>query len=351
MRVVDAAGDPTGFGLAAAVETAADHPVADAVAAHADPTGEPTDFSSHPGRGVSAAVDGRRVHVGRPTLFEGEFAVPEALARRAEAARDAGRVPTFVGWDGRVRSLLVVGDDPREDWRETVSALAAAAERVVVLTGDARAAAEPFAAHPDVDEVFADVPPSAKAEVVGRLRAEGTVAMVGDGSNDAPGLARADLGIAMAGGTELAVDAADAVVTGPFGTVPLVFDLTRAVRRRVRENLGWAFCYNLVAIPAAALGVLNPLVAAVAMAASSLLVVGNSVRPLDLPPEGTDGVATSPEGAAVSTRESTPSTEGAATSTDGAETPSAEATRRGAPDPPRERVDGDRPTSHGGGSP
>jgi Cu2+-exporting ATPase len=190
--------------------------------------------------------------------------------------------------------VLVVGDEPRPEWEATVSALGELADRVVVVTGDARSAAAPFAAHPAIDEVFADVPPDAKTEVVQRLRAEGRTVMVGDGSNDAPALATADLGVALATGTELAVDAADAVVLDGFAAVPTVFELTRSVRRRIRENLAWAFLYNAVAIPAAALGFLNPLVAAVAMAASSLLVVTNSVRSLGVD----EGAPTRPEPAA-----------------------------------------------------
>jgi Cu2+-exporting ATPase len=289
MRVVDVVGEEAGVDRAAAVEASADHPVARAVVQFApDAPDAVTDFETFPGRGVGGVVDGRRVLVGRPALFaDRDVAVPDELAERASEARDAGRIPTFVGWDGAVRTVLVVGDEPRPEWEATVAALGDIADRVVVVTGDARSAAAPFAAHPAIDEVFADVPPDAKTEVVQRLRAEGTTVMVGDGSNDAPALATADLGIALATGTELAVDAADAVVLDGFATVPTVFELTRSVKRRIRENLGWAFLYNAVAIPAAALGFLNPLVAAVAMAASSLLVVTNSSRSL-----GVDDAAT-----------------------------------------------------------
>jgi Cu2+-exporting ATPase len=284
MRVVDVAGAEAGVDLAAAVESGTDHPVARAVVDHApDAPDAVTDFETFPGRGVAGIVDGRRVLVGRPALFADRgVEVTDEFAAHASDARDAGRIPTFVGWDGAVRTVLTVGDDPRPDWEATVSALGDVADRVVVVTGDARSAAAPFAAHPAITEVYADVPPDAKTEVIERLRAEGTTAMVGDGSNDAPALATADLGIALATGTELAVDAADAVVTDGLGGVPTVFELTGAVRRRIRENLAWAFCYNGLAIPAAALGLLNPLVAAVAMAASSLLVVTNSARSLGL---------------------------------------------------------------------
>jgi Cu2+-exporting ATPase len=239
------------------------------------------DFETHPGRGVSALVDGERVVVGREALFEERaWRVPDRLRRRAEEARETGRVPALVGWDGAVRGLLVAGDRPRENWEEVVSELATE-RRVVVITGDGEAAAAPFEAHPGVDEVLANVRPEAKAAVVERLRREGTTAMVGDGSNDAPALAAADLGIALERGTRLAADAADVVVTGDdLRAVPRVFDLTAATRRRIRQNLGWAFVYNAVAVPLAVAGLLNPLFAAVAMATSSLLVVGNSSRSL-----------------------------------------------------------------------
>ena len=273
---------------AAAVEQFADHPVAGAVLDAASGTARSaSEFETHPGRGVSATVDGERVVVGRRSLFEErDWSVPAELARRADAASEAGEVPSLVGWDGTARGLVVAGDRAREGWEATVSELAADGRRVVVLTGDDEAAARPFRESSAVEEVFAGVPPEGKAAVVERLRAEGTVAMVGDGSNDAPALAAADLGIALASGTRLAADAADVVVTtGDLATVPAVFDLTRAARRRVRENLAWAFVYNLVAVPLAVLGLVNPLFAAGAMAASSLLVVANSARSM-----GGDGV-------------------------------------------------------------
>ena len=268
---------------AAAVETFAEHPVGRAIVARAAPTDATVEgFTDHPGRGVSAAVDGERVLVGRSELFDAEgWSVPETLADRASRTVEAGQVPALVGWGGRARGLVVAGDRPREGWESAVADLASTGRRVVVLTGDGEAATRAFRDSPHVEEVFAGVPPEGKAAVVERLRGEGTVAMVGDGSNDAPALAAADLGIALESGTRLAADAADVVVTtGDLGTVPTVFDLTRAARRRVRANLGWAFLYNAVAVPLAAVGLINPLFAAVAMAASSLLVVANSARPL-----------------------------------------------------------------------
>ena len=267
---------------AAAVEQFSGHPVAGAVTDRAPPpTGSATDFERHAGRGVSAVVDGERVVVGRRDLLEERgLAVGARLADRAEVVRRNGDVPVLVGWDGAARGLLVVGDRPRAGWAEVVTDLAEGRE-VVVITGDGREAARPFEAHPGVTEVFAGVPPEGKAAIVERLRGRGNVAMVGDGTNDASALAAADVGIAMERGAALAADAADVVVTtDDLASVPRVFELTRATRRRVRWNLAWAFGYNAVAVPLALAGLLNPLLAAAAMAGSSLLVVGNSTRRL-----------------------------------------------------------------------
>jgi Cu2+-exporting ATPase len=175
--------------------------------------------------------------------------------------------------------VLVVGDEVRDGWDDLVSDLDDRGKRVVVLTGDSRAAARRFEAHPAVDEVFAEVPPEAKAETVRRLGGRERVAMVGDGSNDAPALAAADLGVSVASGTDLAADAADAVLLEDrLSAIPELFAVTRGTNRRIRENLGWAFAYNAVAIPLAITGVLNPLLAAIAMGTSSILVVSNSSR-------------------------------------------------------------------------
>ena len=289
-----AAASPPAMRRAAAVEQFAAHPLAEAVTGAVDRIPDSvTDFETAPGRGVSATVDGERVAVGTVSLFESlDFVVPDALRERYDAAEADGMVPALVGWDGEARDLLVGRDRPRPEWERVVDSLATDHE-VVVVTGDSPDAAAGFEAHDGVDEVFAGVPPDAKTAVVERLRARGTVAMVGDGSNDAPALGAADLGIAMASGTKLAADAADAVVTTDALTaVPTVLEVTAETRRRIRQNLAWAFCYNAVALPLALLGALNPLFAALAMAASSLLVVGNSTRSL-APRSGADWERTS----------------------------------------------------------
>jgi Cu2+-exporting ATPase len=311
MRVREWAGDERTLELAGAVEQYADHPVAAAIAdraGHPDTTVE--NFETDPGKGVSARVvgleatpgpagadAGTEVVVGRQALFaERDWAVPAEFARRANEASAEGAVPSLVGWDGKVRGVVIAGDQPRPEWKEVVDDLATDRE-VVVITGDDPDAAAEIRDHPGVDDVFAGVPPEGKAAVVNRLRSEGTVAMVGDGVNDAPALAAADVGIAL-DHAALATDAADAVVTSDdLRAVPAVFSLTRATNRRIKQNLGWAFLYNAVAVPLAVLGALNPLVAALAMAASSLLVIGNSTRQLvsrEATPDSAAGADESP---------------------------------------------------------
>jgi Cu2+-exporting ATPase len=267
---------------AAAVEQFSDHPVAAAITRAADSLDATvTEFESVPGRGVSALVDGETVLVGSRTLFEGEeWAIPDSLAAQYTDAKASGRLPALVGWDGLARNVLIARDEPRDAWESVVEDVGTDNE-TVVITGDDEAAAAPFRDHPAVDEVFAGIPPEGKAAVVDRLQQRGPVAMVGDGTNDAPALAAADLGIAMEQGTALAVDAAHCVITNDdLTTVSDVFAVTGRTRARIRQNLGWAFTYNAVAVPLAVTGVLNPVFAAAAMVTSSLLVVANSARRL-----------------------------------------------------------------------
>ena len=303
-------GDDGVLARAAALERYSNHPVADAVVAHAAdadvPTldvddgaradggtmtesggnGPPDDGDDLPvdvePKGVAGLVGGTETVVGHPDLFDARgLSVPDAHADRASEAAANGAVPVLVGWDGECRGVLTVTDRPRDDWRVTVETLAAEDRDVVVLTGDDSAAAEQFRSHPAVEEVFAGLPPDGKVATVQQLRDRGRVTMIGDGANDAPALAAADVGVALAQGTELATEAADAVVTsGRLDAVPTLFAVSGATRSRVRQNLAWAFGYNVVAIPLAATGLLNPLFAALAMGTSSALVVINSSRQL-----------------------------------------------------------------------
>ncbi len=276
--------DDTLLARAGAVERLSEHPIGSAIAAVAPETATTAavDSVERDSRGISAVVAAEgddRVVVGHPAyLREQGMTIPEALDAQIDRARSAGDVPVVVGWGGEVHGVVVVGDTPREEWRAAVETLSESAE-IVVLTGDEGGAADRFRAVDAVDEVFAGVPPEAKAETIRRLRSRGTVAMVGDGSNDAPALAAADVGIAMGSGTKLATEAADAVIVGDdLGAVPETFDVAAGTNRRIRQNLAWAFVYNAIAIPLAITGLLNPLFAAVAMAASSALVVLNSAR-------------------------------------------------------------------------
>jgi Cu2+-exporting ATPase len=271
--------EPRLLSLAGALEAYSGHPIADAITDCVGP-GQQTvsDVTTH-ATGVEGRVEGDRVLVGAPSLFEREgWSVPEAVTARVEQSRGSGSIPVLVGRSGTAEGVITVADSPRQAWAEVVPELGGD-RTIVVLTGDDPEATAQFRAHDAVDRVFAGVPPDGKAETVERLGADGRVAMVGDGSNDAPALAAADLGIAMGGGTQLATDAGDLVVVeDDLRTIPLAFDLLSGTRRRIRENLAWAFCYNGVAIPLALAGLLNPLFAAVAMATSSVLVVANSTR-------------------------------------------------------------------------
>ena len=298
MRVLEQTGDRDLFERAALLEARTAHPIAGAIAGEyagdpatdggvraSAPAEEPgqrvAEFESH-ATGVEGVVDGDRLLVGNLDLFDRrDWTVPERLRERATAASEAGTVPVLVGTGGQAAGLAVVGDTPREEWTEALGAFDDRDVEVVVLTGDESAAAGRFEAHDSVDQVFAGVPPEAKAETVARLGGAGTTVMVGDGTNDAPALARADLGIALGSGTALAVDAADiAIVTDDLTSLETVFELATAANRRVKQNIGWAFVYNGVALPLAVAGLINPLFAALAMGASSLLVVSNSARSL-----------------------------------------------------------------------
>ncbi|MEU6620264.1 heavy metal translocating P-type ATPase [Streptomyces litmocidini] len=261
--------------LAGALEHSSEHPVARAVAAGAaERCGElpvPKTFENVPGLGVRGSVDGRLVLVGRAALLEAEGV-------EAPATTEPGAV--HVAWDGVARGTLTVADTVKDTSAEAVARLRALGLRPVLLTGDHRAVAEAVAAEVGIDEVIAEVLPEEKAEVVRRLRAEGrTVAMVGDGVNDAAALAVADLGLAMGTGTDAAIEAGDlTLVRGDLRVAADAIRLARRTLATIRGNLGWAFGYNLAALPLAAAGLLNPMIAGLAMAFSSVFVVSNSLR-------------------------------------------------------------------------
>ncbi|AWS44666.1 cation-translocating P-type ATPase [Streptosporangium sp. 'caverna'] len=271
--------------LAGALEHASEHPIAQAVArGAAERVGElpaVEDFAGIEGLGVQGVVDGHAVLVGRPALLaEWSQHLPAELERALTAAQAAGRTAVAVGWDGKARAVLVVADTIKPTSAEAVRRLRALGLTPVLLTGDNEAVARSVADEVGIDEVIAGVLPAGKVDVVKRLQAEGRrVAMVGDGVNDAAALAQADLGLAMGTGTDAAIEASDlTLVRGDLRVAADAIRLSRRTLRVIKGNLFWAFAYNVAALPLAALGLLNPMIAGAAMAFSSVFVVGNSLR-------------------------------------------------------------------------
>lgn len=271
--------------LAGALEHASEHPVAKAIADGASarvgdlPT--PESFENRPGLGVHGIVDGHLVLVGRPALLAEWGIEPDArIAASVTAAEAEGRTAVVVAWDGAVRGALTVADAVKPTSADAVARLRGLGLEPILLTGDNETVARQVAAEVGIDRVIAEVLPADKAAVVARLQGEGrSVAMVGDGVNDAAALAQADLGIAMGTGSDVAIEAAD--LTLVRGDLLAAVDAIRLSRRTlgvIRGNLFWAFAYNVAAIPLAALGLLNPMLAGAAMAFSSVFVVGNSLR-------------------------------------------------------------------------
>ncbi|MFB6506288.1 heavy metal translocating P-type ATPase [Streptomyces sp. NPDC056410] len=272
--------------LAGALEHASEHPIAQAVAAGAaERTGTalptPEDFANIAGLGVQGIVEGHAVLVGREQLLaEWEIHLPVELARRKAEAEAAGRTAIAVAWDGEARAVLEVADAVKDTSAEAIARLRALGLTPILLTGDNRAVAEAVAAEVGIDEVYAEVMPEDKVDVVKRLQAEDrSVAMVGDGVNDAAALAQADLGLAMGTGTDAAIEAGDlTLVRGDLRAAADAIRLSRKTLGTIRTNLFWAFAYNVAALPLAAAGLLNPMIAGAAMAFSSVFVVGNSLR-------------------------------------------------------------------------
>ncbi|MFB6817990.1 heavy metal translocating P-type ATPase [Streptomyces sp. NPDC056347] len=272
--------------LTGALEHSSEHPIAQAVATGATdrtkstlPT--PEDFANIPGLGVQGIVEGHAVLVGREQLLaEWEIHLPVELARLKAAAEAAGRTAIAVAWDGEARAVLEVADAVKDTSAEAIKRLRALGLTPILLTGDNRAVAESVAAEVGIDTVYAEVMPEDKVDVVRKLQAEGrSVAMVGDGVNDAAALAQADLGLAMGTGTDAAIEAGDlTLVRGDLRSAADAIRLSRKTLGTIRTNLFWAFAYNVAALPLAAAGLLNPMIAGAAMAFSSVFVVGNSLR-------------------------------------------------------------------------
>jgi len=270
--------------LAGALEDASEHPIARAIATAARaqltlPTVE--GFRNREGLGVEGVVDGHAVVAGRPALLaDWAMHLPPELETARRDAEARGQTAIAAGWDGRAAAIFVVADTIKPTSADAIARLKALGLRTVLLTGDNKATAQAVAAEVGIDEVIAEVMPADKAEVIRRLQAEGrTVAMAGDGVNDAPALAQADLGLSIGTGTDVAIEASDlTLVSGDLRAAGDAIRLSRSTLRTIKQNLGWAFSYNLAALPLAAVGLLNPVIAEAAMACSSLSVVGNALR-------------------------------------------------------------------------
>ncbi len=275
--------------LAAALECKSEHPLAKAVLAYTKDQNldapEVTDFAALPGNGLAAKLDGQEIFGGNAALVSTKVTVPAALQKAAADLSAQGKTPLFFGGAGRLLGVIAVADTIKEDSPQAIRELRNLGIRVVMLTGDNQRTADAIGKQAGVDEVIAGVLPDGKEAVIRQLQAYGKVAMVGDGINDAPALTRADTGIAIGAGTDVAIDAADVVLmNSKLSDVPAAIRLSRATLRNIHENLFWAFIYNVIGIPLAA-GVfipfgltLNPMFGAAAMSLSSFCVVSNALR-------------------------------------------------------------------------
>ena len=275
--------------LAAALESRSEHPLAKAILADAEAKAitppEVTDFAALPGNGLTAKLAGMDIYAGNAAFIQTKLTLPAALAQQAEKLASEGKTPLFFGGAARLLGVIAVADTIKEDSPEAIRQLQNMGIRVVMLTGDNQRTADAIGRQAGVDEVIAGVLPDGKEAVIRQLQASGKVAMVGDGINDAPALTRADTGIAIGAGTDVAIDAADVVLmNSKLSDVPAAIRLSRATLRNIHENLFWAFIYNIIGIPLAAglfipFGLtLNPMFGAAAMSLSSFCVVSNALR-------------------------------------------------------------------------
>ena len=283
MAVVDTVADGPDDGwlrLAGAAESASEHPIARAIAEHVASDAGVTDFQNLPGRGISATVDGHQVLVGTPTLVRADRGADSPAMTAFAASQAKGHTAVLVAVDGQLRGMIAVADAVKDTSAAAIADLKELGLTPVLLTGDARAVAEAVAAEVGIETVIAEVLPADKLAEIKRLQADGTqVAMVGDGVNDSAALAQADLGIAMGTGTDAAIAASDlTLMRGDLQLAATAIRLSRATLATIKGNLFWAFAYNVAAIPLAALGFLNPMIAGASMALSSVFVVLNSLR-------------------------------------------------------------------------
>ena len=270
--------------LSASVEKGSEHPLGEAIVASANekelPLSDPQNFSSVTGRGVSAQIDGQEVHVGNQRWMDELNYVHETLSAALQTLREEGKTAMVVAVQGEIAGVIGVADTLKENSAEAIKNIKQLGLKVAMVTGDHRVTANAIAGQLELDNVFAEVLPGDKASIVSQLQEQGeVVAMVGDGINDAPALAKSDVGIAIGTGTDVAIASAPVVlISGDVQHVVKAILLSRKTLQTIRQNLFWAFFYNIILVPAAAIGIMNPMLAAAAMAFSSIFVVTNSLR-------------------------------------------------------------------------
>ena len=282
MQLLDDGDNQQALRYAAQLEQYASHPIADPIAAHTTNQNGVDDFNSY-STGISGQIDGKDIFVGQPEWISNQLQITETQWAKINSSRNEGNVPVAVGWNGQVESILVVGDQIRDEAPKIVTDLQSEGKKVAIITGDSKQAGDAIQKKLNPDFLFTEARPNSKSNIIEELRKFGRIAMIGDGSNDAPALAQADLGIAFGNLTAIAADSAHIVIPREqLALIPAAFKAIRQTKNRIRQNLGWAFLYNIITIPLAIAGTINPLFAAVAMATSSLLVVGNSSRDMNL---------------------------------------------------------------------
>lgn len=280
MHLLDRGSDQHALEYASCLEQFSSHPVASPIAEiSSNNKFEVRNFKSFTS-GVSGYINDKKIFVGQPEwLKEHGFVFNESQSSEIKNSRQHGNIPVGIGWDGKAQSILVVGDRLRKETPDVISALQRQGKKIALITGDSSQAGEAIKQQLKPDFLFTEAKPESKSNIISELRQMGMVAMAGDGSNDAPALAEADLGIAFGNLTAIAADSAHIVIpSSDLFLIPSAFKTIKKTKNRIRQNLGWAFLYNIITIPLAIAGMINPLFAAVAMAASSLLVVSNSSR-------------------------------------------------------------------------
>jgi Cu2+-exporting ATPase len=284
MHLLDKGTNKQALEYAALLEQYASHPIAEPIAnAYSDNNNKVQDFQTFP-TGITGIIDDHRIFAGQPEwIGRKEFYISDVQWDKVEKSREKGHVPVAVAWDKQVQSILVVGDQLRTEAGELVSALKKEGKKVAIITGDSQLAGEAIQKQLQPDFLFTETQPDSKSNIIRELKKIGRVAMIGDGSNDAPALAQADLGVAFGNPTAIAAESAHIVIPNDrLQLIPAAFKAIRLTKSRIHQNLGWAFLYNIITIPLAIAGAINPLFAAAAMATSSLLVVSNSSRDMDL---------------------------------------------------------------------